>query len=70
MEKGGQRYFVITLFEYAVTIEAKSSSRNVREDWVRKPYGRDRTELETLKVISDGIDGTVRDRPKDPSCTS
>jgi hypothetical protein len=69
VEKGGQHYFVITLFEHAVTIKIKSNSGDVREDWIREPYGGDSSELESLEVISDGMDGTVRDRPKDPSCT-
>ena len=59
VEKGGQRYLVIALFEHAVTIKIKPNSGDVREDWIRKPYGGDSTELEILEVISDGMDGTV-----------
>ena len=44
---------MISMFKHAITMEDKPDSREVREDWVRKPYSWDSVELETCNVIQE-----------------
>jgi hypothetical protein len=46
-------YFLIALFQHAIGIENKVEGGKVRENWVRKPYGRDSIELGTHGFIKD-----------------
>ncbi len=40
-------YFLISFFEHGDAVKIKSESREVRENRVRKTYGRNNVQLET-----------------------
>jgi hypothetical protein len=54
-EMGGHNekrdYFLVSLSKHANAVKAKLESRKVRENWVRKPYGRDSVKLASVTVI-------------------
>ena len=51
---GKGNYFFISIFEHANVIKDKLDSREVRENWVRKPYGWDSVELKHITSFRDG----------------
>jgi len=48
---GAADYFLISFFEHGGAVEVKSKSREVRENWVRKPNGWDSIKLERCNIV-------------------